>query len=88
MSDNEIYNKITTLHDDEETWGCWMRGHCDLEQWEKVAIDWLKTECEMESKPEYQKASKGYFKVMPNHTVHFFKEPVRGGFPVMQMEFL
>lgn len=88
LTDEEIYRKITTLHDDEETFGCWMKGHCDLEQWKRVAVDWLKTECEMETPIKYQEASKGYFKVIPPHSMHFFEEPIRGGFPAMQMEYL
>lgn len=94
MTDEEIYNKIDMLHyeDDCGVYGVYMKGHCDLEQWKRVAADWLKTECEAECKEEYKEFKKGYFKAVPQpkgKAIWYFSEqPMRGATPAMKMEYL
>ena len=92
MTDEEIYYEIQTLHDDNETWGCYIHKHCDLEQWKRVSLDWLKTECDLTSPEKYQEFKIGYHKMIPTkerffYTMYFSKEKMRGSKPCMETIF-
>jgi hypothetical protein len=92
LTDLEIYHKTMFLSNDDEMLGCYFKGHCDIEQWRRVATDYLKTECGWEPVPEeYQSVKKGYYKVVPyadGLIYHFSDEKMRGSFSVMEMQYL
>lgn len=93
MEDRELYNKIRSLSNDWESLGCYVEGHYDMEQFKKVATDWLKTECEWETKEQFKRARKGYYKVVPRKGTDFgifvFSEnKMRGSKPIMEMMYL
>lgn len=91
MTDQELYYAIQILSTDDESLGCFYKGHCDMEQFKRVAVDFLKTECEWEVKEEYCQARKGYYKIVPrggNLIYHFSAEKMKGSIPVMEMMYL
>jgi len=83
MDDNELYFKIERLYFDEsDCTGIFYRGHVDMEQWKRVATDYMKTEYEIES--DLLEFRKGWYKVLPNRTMVLLDRPVRGSFPAME----
>lgn len=64
MSDDEMYKKTEFLANDDETFGCYIKGHQDLEQFERVAREFLKKECNMRDNEEIE-VKQGYYKVVP-----------------------
>ena len=91
LTDEELYNKIQSLCDDDETFGCYAECHCDIEQWKRVSVDWLKTECDMEVPEQYREAEKGYYKVTPQRNgrciLTFSRDSKRGAKAVMEMRY-
>jgi hypothetical protein len=90
MSDEELYYKMQFLQNDDENLGCFFKGHCDMEQFKRVAVDFLKTESDWEVQERYREARKGYYKVVPqrNGLIYWFSETaMRGSIPVMEMQY-
>lgn len=86
-----MYKKMEFLYSDDETLGCYIEGHYDMEQFTRVAVDFLKTECDMDVSKKYREAKKGYYKVIPhsqNSFYHFSKQRMRGSKPIMEMRYL
>jgi hypothetical protein len=94
MTDDEIYRDMQFLHSEDETLGCYIEGHHDIEQFKRVAIDFLKTECGMTVSEQYREARQGYYKVIPLpgkpwwFKLHFSEQKMRGSKPVMEMRYL
>lgn len=85
MKDEEIYHKIEFLHFDENDFtGCYFKGHIELDQWKRIASDFLKTECDIEVSEIYTSFKKGWYKVLPDGHLKLFINKVRGSYPVME----
>jgi hypothetical protein len=52
-----------------------------MEQWKRVATDYMKAEYEIETGLEFRK---GWYKVLPNRTMALLDRPVKGSFPAME----
>lgn len=82
LEDKKIYFKIERLFFDEsDCIGIFYRGHIDMEQWKRVATDYMKTEYEIESGLEFRK---GWYKVLPNRKMKLISRQVKGSFPAME----
>jgi hypothetical protein len=82
MDDKELYFKIERLFFCESNCiGIFYRGHLDMEQWKRVATDYMKAEYEIETGLEFRK---GWYKVLPNRTMALLDRPVKGSFPAME----
>lgn len=92
MSNNEMYRNMQPLFTKDETLGCYIEGHHDIEQFKKVAVDFLKTECDMEVSEQYREVRQGYYKVVPRKhewpMLYFSEQKMRGSKPVMEMQYL
>ncbi len=94
MTDQEMYSKIQFLHFDNDCCGCALFEHSDIEQFKKVAVDFMKTEADQEISEQYRQVRVGYYKVVPakdarfNARYHFSEKPMRGAKPVMKMVYL
>lgn len=92
MNDKELYREIEFLHfnDDCDCCGCYYKGHINMEQFKRVAKDFMLRECEKEQSDNLISFKKGYYKVLPNGTMRLFKDKdkVRGSFPVMECIYL
>ena len=91
-NDEDIYQKIYSMQYDEIGFlGCYMRGHCDLEQWIRVSTDWLKTECGLTDKNvKYLEFKKGYAKPIPRGEKMEWlikKDRMRGSTAIMVTEY-
>lgn len=91
MTDGDIYGKLELLHTEDETLGCYVEGHHDMEQFKRVAIDFLQVECDMIVSEKYRKARLGYHKVVPRlhklPMLYFSVQKMRGSKPVMEMRY-
>jgi len=84
LTDTELYHKIEPLFfDDSGFTGFFFRGHVDIEQWQRVATDYLKTEYEIDAS-KYTTFRKGWYKVLPNGTMILLNKCVRGSFQAME----
>jgi len=84
MNDNELYHEIRPLFFDENDFtGFFFRGHVDMEQWRKVATEYLKNEYEIEAS-RYTTFKKGWYKILPNRTMKLLNGQVRGSFAAME----
>jgi hypothetical protein len=92
MTDDDLYRKLQFLRTDDETIGCYFEGHCDIEQFSRVAKDFLGKECYMDTTDEYLQIRKGYYKSVPYHDGcsywHFFEKKIRGAKAIMEMKHL
>ncbi|QNB45852.1 hypothetical protein BR63_05695 [Thermanaerosceptrum fracticalcis] len=92
MTNDEMYRKMCVLRTEDEILGCYIEGHHDMEQFKRVAVDFLKTECDMEVPEEYRVARKGYYKIIPRFKgwsiLYFSEKPMRGAKPIMEMQYL
>jgi len=80
--DEELYFKIRRLWLDENCIGIFCRGHADMEQWKRVAKNFMKVEYGIES--DYLEFRKGWYKVLPNRKMALLDRRVRGSFPAME----
>jgi len=84
LTDTELYQKIKPLFfEDYGFIGFFYRGHVDLEQWRRVATDYLKNEYEIDAS-KYTTFRKGWYKVLPNGTMILLNKCVRGSFQAME----
>jgi hypothetical protein len=90
MSDNEMYKKIEFLQTEDETLGCYIKGHYDNEQFARVADKFLREECMMRNDEKFE-VKVGYYKVVPyrdeSSMCCFNETKMRGAFPVMEAKF-
>lgn len=90
--DQKIYRETMFLRNDDETLGCFIKGHLETNQWRRVAIAFLKDELNWAPVPrDRQCVKKGYYKVVPRGDMliyHFSEEKMKGSFPVMEMQYL
>ena len=84
LTDTELYQKIEPLFfEDYGFIGFFYRGHVDLEQWRRVATDYLKNEYEIDAS-KYTTFQKGWYKVLPNGTMVLLSKCVRDSFQAME----
>ena len=89
MTDDEMYRNMHFLRNEDETFGCYIKEHHDMEQFKRVAAEFLKTECGANN---YREVRQGYYKVVPrtygSPILHFSTEKKRGSKPIMEMQCL
>lgn len=92
MTDDEMYRKMELLHTEDKALGCYVEGHHDMDQFKRVAVDFLKTECDMTVSEQYRETRQGYHKVVPRMyrlpMLYFSVKKMRGSKPVMEMRYL
>jgi hypothetical protein len=87
MTDKEMYDEIQFLVSDDETLGCYIKGHFDDEQFERVSLEFVSKELEWSKEDPYC-FRKGYFKDVPYNggaMLHFTETKLRGAYPIMEM---
>jgi hypothetical protein len=89
MTDQEMYSKIQFLANDDETLGCYIKGHYDDTQFQRVSLEFVSKELKWGKEEPYH-YRKGYFKEVPVRDsggcmLHFSETKLRGAYPIMEM---
>jgi hypothetical protein len=93
MNDEEMYKKMEFMQNEDETFGCYIKGHYDIEQFERVSREFLKNECKLKDNEEIE-IKEGYYRAVPYcydktgmMLYYFSSDKGRGKFPIMEARF-
>jgi hypothetical protein len=89
MDDEQMYSKMEPLQSEDDTFGCYIEGHHDIEQFERVATAFV-NDNKILPEDYIPKIRQGYYKTIPLRgyglILHYSDNKMRGAKAIMEMQ--